>query len=80
MAEYTQGAAQVRWICRMGTEARQVDQAVVGAARELAMGIEEGRGEFNRYSLPWKRPGPVLMVSTAGTRKGCDADLLVIQL
>ena len=29
----------------MGAEARQVVQAVVGAARELALGVEERRGE-----------------------------------
>jgi hypothetical protein len=45
MTEYTQGAAQVWWICRMGAEARQVVQAVVGAARALALGVEEGRSE-----------------------------------
>jgi len=45
MTEYTQRAAQVWWICRMGAEARQVVQAVVGAARALALGVEEGRSE-----------------------------------
>ena len=45
MTEYTQRAAQVWWICRMGAEPRQVVQAVVGAARALALGVKEGRGE-----------------------------------
>ena len=45
MIEYTQRATQVRWICRMGAEARQMVQAVVGAAGTLALGVEEGRRE-----------------------------------
>ena len=80
MIEYTQHAAQVWWICRMGAEARQVVQAMVGAARKLALGVEERRGESVAIVAPLHGINVELILLTADTRERGNADLLVVQL
>jgi len=80
MTEYTQCAAQVRWIRRMGAEARQVVQAVVGATRELALGVEERRGKSIASVAPLHGIDVELILLTADTRERRNVDLLAVQL
>ena len=60
----------------MGAEARQVVQAVVGAARSLAVGFEEGRGESDVAASHSHK----LNLSPAGTRERRNVGLLPVQL
>jgi len=80
MTEYTQCAAQIRWIRRMGAEARQVVQAMVGAARKLALGVEERRGESVAIVAPLHGINVELILLTADTRERRNVDVLAVQL